>query len=163
METEWKVYPVLHLDLNAKKYTAAADLPAMLNQHLEKWEVLYGDEKKDRSPEERFAFLTGVTKFSQVSVFSDLNQLNDISMKPQYAVICGITRQELLDTFTLELIRLGEANHLSFDETVEKMTALYDGYHFCAFAEGMFNPFSVLNVFDGYKFSNSLMKLPRKP
>lgn len=213
METEWKVYPVLHLDLNAKKYTTAADLPAMFNQQLEKWEALYGDEKKDRSPEERFAyvierafektgrgvvvlideydkpllqalgnselleeyrrmlkafygvlkstdrylrfaFLTGVTKFSQVSVFSDLNQLNDISMKPQYAVICGITRQELLDTFTPELIRLGEANHLSFDETVEKMTALYDGYHFCEFAEGMFNPFSVLNVFDGYKFSN---------
>ena len=102
----------------------------------------------------RFVFLTGVTKFAQVSVFSDLNQLNDISMKPQYATICGITRQELEDTFIPELNRLAETNELTYEETLNKMTALYDGYHFCEFAEGVFNPFSVLNVFDGYKFSN---------
>ena len=102
----------------------------------------------------RFVFLTGVTKFAQVSVFSDLNQLNDISMKPQYATICGITRQELKDTFIPELNRLAETNELTYEETLNKMTALYDGYHFCEFAEGVFNPFSVLNVFDGYKFSN---------
>lgn len=102
----------------------------------------------------RFVFLTGVTKFSQVSVFSDLNQLNDISMKPQYATLCGITRQELLGTFTPELERLGETNRLTFEETLETMTRLYDGYHFVEFSEGVFNPFSVLNVFDGYKFSN---------
>ena len=213
LETKWEQYPVLHLDLNARKYEAAADLTAMLNQYLEKWELLYGQEKKDRSPEERFAyvieractqtgkqvvvlideydkpllqavldenlldeyrkilkafygvlksadrylrfvFLTGVTKFAQVSVFSDLNQLNDISMKPQYATICGITRQELEDTFIPELNRLAETNELTYEETLNKMTALYDGYHFCEFAEGVFNPFSVLNVFDGYKFSN---------
>lgn len=213
LETKWEQYPVLHLDLNAKKYETAADLVAMLNQYLEKWEAVYGDEKKDRSPEERFSyiieqaylktgkgvvvlvdeydkpllqalldenlldeyrrilkafygvlkssdrylrfiFLTGVTKFAQVSVFSDLNQLNDISMKPQYATICGITRQELEDTFIPELNRLAETNELTYEETLNKMTALYDGYHFCEFAEGVFNPFSVLNVFDGYKFSN---------
>lgn len=213
MEKEWKKYPVLHLDLNAKKYTAPDDLPAMLNQHLEKWEAVYGDEKKERSPEERFSyvirraneqagcgvvvlvdeydkpllqalgddallddyrktlkafygvlkssdrylrfvFLTGVTKFAQVSVFSDLNQLNDISIKPQYATVCGITRQELEDTFTSELNQLAEMNELTYEETLNKMTALYDGYHFCEFTEGVFNPFSVLNVFDGYKFSN---------
>ena len=213
LETKWEQYPVLHLDLNARKYETAADLTAMLNQYLEKWELLYGQEKKDRSPEERFAyvieractqtgkqvvvlideydkpllqavldenlldeyrkilkafygvlksadrylrfvFLTGVTKFAQVSVFSDLNQLNDISMKPQYATICGITRQELEDTFIPELNRLAETNELTYEETLNKMTALYDGYHFCEFAEGVFNPFSVLNVFDGYKFSN---------
>lgn len=102
----------------------------------------------------RFVFLTGVTKFSQVSVFSDLNQLNDISMKPQYATICGMTKEELIATFLPELEQLGEANRLTFEETVEKMKALYDGYHFCEFAQGVFNPFSVLNVFDGYKFSN---------
>ena len=102
----------------------------------------------------KFALLTGVTKFGKVSVFSDLNQLNDISMKPQYATICGITRQELEDTFIPELNRLAETNELTYEETLNKMTALYDGYHFCEFAEGVFNPFSVLNVFDGYKFSN---------
>ena len=52
LETKWEQYPVLHLDLNAKKYETAADLVAMLNQYLEKWEAVYGDEKKDRSPEE---------------------------------------------------------------------------------------------------------------
>jgi len=102
----------------------------------------------------RFAFLTGVTKFSQVSVFSDLNQLNDISMKPQYATVCGITRQELVDTFTPELHRLASANGLTWEEVLQKMKSTYDGYHFCEFTEGVFNPFSVLNVFDGYKFSN---------
>lgn len=102
----------------------------------------------------RFVFLTGVTKFSQVSVFSDLNQLNDISMKPPYATVCGITRQELVDTFTPELKNLSEANQLTFEETLQKMTATYDGYHFCEFAEGVFNPFSVLNSFDGCKFDS---------
>ena len=213
MEKEWRKYPVLHLDLNAKKYGNSDDLLAMLNQHLEKWETVYGDEKRERSPEERFdyiirraseqcgcgvvvlvdeydkpllqalgddallddyrktlkafygvlkssdrylrfVFLTGVTKFAQVSVFSDLNQLNDISMKPQYATICGITRQELENTFIPELNQLAKTNELTYEDTLNKMTALYDGYHFCEFAEGVFNPFSVLNVFDRYKFSN---------
>ena len=145
-ETEWKEYPVLHLDLNARKYAQVSDLTNMLNQYLEEWEQKYGTEKRERSPEERFAymieraykqtglpvvvlideydkplsqallddslldefrkilkafygvlksadrylrfvFLTGVTKFAQVSVFSDLNQLNDVSMKPAYATI----------------------------------------------------------------------------
>ena len=57
LETKWEQYPVLHLDLNAKKYETAADLVAMLNQYLEKWEAVYGDEKKDRSPEERFSYI----------------------------------------------------------------------------------------------------------
>lgn len=102
----------------------------------------------------RFAFLTGVTKFSQVSVFSDLNQLNDISMKPQYATVCGITQQELVTTFTPELQYLATCNELTWEEVLQKMKSTYDGYHFCEFAEGVFNPFSVLNVFDGYKFDN---------
>ena len=57
LETKWEQHPVLHLDLNAKKYETAADLIAMLNQYLEKWEAIYGNEKKDRSPEERFSFV----------------------------------------------------------------------------------------------------------
>ena len=78
----------------------------------------------------RFIFLTGVTKFAQVSVFSDLNQLNDISMKIPYANICGITKKELVSTFTPELERLAEVQEMSFEDTVDKMTAMYDGYHF---------------------------------
>lgn len=102
----------------------------------------------------RFVFLTGVTKFSQVSVFSDLNQLNDISMSKAYATICGLTKQELLDNFQPELQALADECEQSFDETVETMTQQYDGYHFHPQGAGMFNPFSVLNAFDKQEFGN---------
>lgn len=102
----------------------------------------------------RFAFLTGVTKFAQVSVFSDLNQLSDISMEPSYGSICGITKEELVQTFSPEIEKVGEYNHLTFEQTVEKMTALYDGYHFYEYGEGMFNPFSVLNALKKYRLDN---------
>lgn len=102
----------------------------------------------------RFVFLTGVTKFAQVSVFSDLNQLNDISLKSNYATLCGITKDELIQVFTPEIEALGKRSRLSFDETLNRLTAMYDGYHFCEFTEGLFNPFSLLNVFDGGKFDN---------
>lgn len=101
----------------------------------------------------RFVFLTGVTKFAQVSVFSDLNQLQDISMWPDYAEVCGITKEELIRVFTPELDTLAQRNKLTMEETVDKMTASYDGYHFCEFAEGMFNPFSVLNALKSGRFA----------
>ncbi|NDV65630.1 ATP-binding protein [Bacteroides sp. 224] len=102
----------------------------------------------------RFVFLTGVTKFAQVSVFSDLNQLNDISMDSSYATLCGITAEELVEVFTPEIHQLGSNYQLSFDETVNKMAAQYDGYHFCENSPGMFNPFSVLNALQKKKFDN---------
>ncbi|MDR0894151.1 MAG: ATP-binding protein, partial [Prevotellaceae bacterium] len=106
---------------------------------------------------QRFVFITGVTKFAQVSVFSDLNQLTDISLVRDYATLCGITQEELVETFTPELIRMGEENDLSFDEVVAEMAQRYDGYHFAPHTPGMFNPFSVLNAlafrtFDDYWF-----------
>ena len=94
----------------------------------------------------RFVFLTGVTKFAQISVFSDLNQLQDISTWPDYSSLCGITKEELLTTFTPEIERLGVSNGMDFDTTLEQMTKLYDGYHFYPHCEGVFNPFSVLNA-----------------
>ena len=144
---------VVLVDEYDKPLLQALDDGTLLDDYRKTLKAFYGVLKSsDRYL--RFVFLTGVTKFAQVSVFSDLNQLNDISMKPQYATICGITQQELVDTFIPELNRLAEANELTYEETLNKLTALYDGYHFCEFAEGVFNPFSVLNVFDGYKFSN---------
>lgn len=95
----------------------------------------------------RFAFLTGVTKFSQVSVFSDLNQLNDISLNYDFSTLCGITREELLANFEPEIAALSQANDMSTEEVVETMTRQYDGYHFHPNGEGVFNPFSVLNAF----------------
>ena len=94
----------------------------------------------------RFVFLTGVTKFAQVSVFSDLNQLQDISSWPDYSSLCGITKEELIRTFTPEIERLGAANGMDFHATLDKMTRQYDGYHFYPHCEGVFNPFSVLNA-----------------
>lgn len=90
--------------------------------------------------------MTGVTKFAQISVFSDLNQLQDISTWPDYSSLCGITKEELLTTFTPEIERLGVSNGMDFDTTLERMTKLYDGYHFYPHCEGVFNPFSVLNA-----------------
>jgi len=105
----------------------------------------------------RFLFLTGVTKFAQVSVFSDLNHLVDISLKQDYVSLCGITKNELLQFFTPELKILAEKQEMTFDEAVYKMTQQYDGYHFAPRSDGLFNPFSVLNAlkfsdFDNYWF-----------
>ena len=94
----------------------------------------------------RFVFLTGVTKFAQVSVFSDLNQLQDISLWPDYSALCGITKEELVRTFTPEIERLGTCNGMDFNATLDEMVRMYDGYHFYPHCEGVFNPFSVLNA-----------------
>ncbi len=213
LEEKWEKHPVLHLDLNARKYERPEDLVAMLNQYLEKWEDRFGDEKKGRASEERFeyvirrayeqtgkgvvvlvdeydkpllqclhneelleayrsmlkafygvlksadkylrfAFLTGVTKFSQVSVFSDLNQLNDISLDYDSGTLCGITHEELVNTFSPEIEMLAKANGLSNEEAIEQMTQQYDGYHFHPYADGVYNPFSVLNAFYKKEFGN---------
>ena len=107
----------------------------------------------------RFLFLTGVTKFAQVSVFSDLNHLTDISLKQDYASLCGITQNELLQFFTPELEKLAAKQKMTFDEAVARMTQQYDGYHFAPDTDGVFNPFSVLKSlkfsdFDNYWFQS---------
>ena len=92
----------------------------------------------------RFAMLTGVTRFSKVSVFSDLNNLEDISMMPQYHEICGISEKELHATFDAEVGKLAQANGQTKEEAYLELKRRYDGYHFCANTSGMYNPFSVL-------------------
>jgi hypothetical protein len=94
----------------------------------------------------RFIFLTGVTKFAQVSVFSDLNHLTDLSMEDRFATLCGITKAELLQVFQPEIEALAKKQQISFDQAVAEMTQRYDGYHFAPDTPGMFNPFSVLNA-----------------
>ena len=102
----------------------------------------------------RFVFLTGVTKFAQVSVFSDLNQLRDISMQANFASVCGITREELLRVFTPELEEMARRNEMTFEEAEEMMIKQYDGYHFHPRSSGVLNPFSVLNAFAAGEFEN---------
>lgn len=92
----------------------------------------------------RFAMLTGVTRFSKVSVFSDLNNLEDISMMPQYHDICGISEKELHATFDAEVEKIAQANGQTKEEAYLELKRRYDGYHFCANTPGMYNPFSVL-------------------
>ena len=102
----------------------------------------------------QFAMLTGVTKFGKVSVFSDLNNLMDISMDAEYYDICGITEQELLQNFPDHINRLAQANGLTYDECVERLRKRYDGYHFHPKAAGVYNPFSVLSTFAKQEFGS---------
>jgi len=96
----------------------------------------------------RFAMLTGVTKFSKISIFSDLNQLKDISLSSQYQAICGFTDEEL-DTYCKEPIQeMADANGKSYDTVREELRKMYDGYHFCRNGVGIYNPFSILNALD---------------
>ena len=204
LETEWAEHAVLHLDLNAEKYTAPEDLTNILDTYLREWEEKYESTEKEnpslsqrfrsviRAAKQkagrnvvvlvdeydkpmlqaigneglqtefrnvlkafygvlksadgdlRFAMLTGVTKFSKVSVFSDLNNLKDISMSPHFHDICGITEAELHSVFDEEVDKLAVANGQSKEEAYETLRQRYDGYHFCPNSTGMYNPFSVL-------------------
>jgi hypothetical protein len=100
----------------------------------------------------RFVFLTGVTKFSKVSIFSDLNQLKDISLDKRYAGICGISETELSQYFQPELAALAEEQEMTIEAAFAEMKKRYDGYHFALKGEGMYNPFSVINVLDSLEF-----------
>jgi hypothetical protein len=102
----------------------------------------------------RFVMLTGVTKFSKINVFSQLNQLMDISMSEDYASICGISESELTGNFEPEIRALSKKRQLSYDETLAELKKRYDGYHFCEYSEGMYNPFSLLNSMQQQAFRN---------
>jgi hypothetical protein len=101
-----------------------------------------------------FALLTGVTKFNKVSVFSDLNNLRDISMLQDYATICGITDEELDTQFVPYIQRLADTLEQSYEEVREELRRRYDGYHFRLNSVGIYNPFSLLNTFQSNEFNN---------
>lgn len=100
----------------------------------------------------RFGFLTGVTKIGKMSVFSGLNNLNDISMIPDYVDICGVSETELHEYFDESISELSSANEMSKEECYVKLKSMYDGYHFCEDSIGIYNPFSLLNTFQNKKF-----------
>lgn len=203
---DWSPRPVLHLDLNNREYKDESSLEAELNSALEKWENLYGDEKKDRAPEERFAYvisrayektgrkvvilvdeydkpllnsidrpelteryrsqlkafysnlksmdgciemamLTGVARFSKVSIFSDLNNLSDISFDRKFAAICGITSDEVDRYFHQGINALSLTLGMDRTQIREQLRSHYDGYHFSENAPDIYNPFSLMSVF----------------
>ncbi len=102
----------------------------------------------------RFALLTGVTKFSKVSVFSDLNNLSDISMSARFSSLCGITEQELYRDFGEDIRELGEARGMTEEEAARSLKEWFDGYHFSENSEDIYNPFSLLKTFSEKKFGS---------
>lgn len=226
LETEWKEYPVIHLDFNGKNYTKEGELESILLEFVESYESIYGKDPiaitlgsrfkailkkahektglrvvvlideydkplldvldtglkvtidgKERLLEDwhrqvlkgfygvlkgadedlQFVFLTGVTKFSQVSVFSDLNQLDDISMTIPFEGICGITEEELNDRLEEPIKEMAQSNMLSEEEMKHELKLQFDGYHFSPAMTDIYNPFSILNalkyqIIDNYWF-----------
>ena len=102
----------------------------------------------------RFVFITGITNFSQVSIFSTINNLNKISMTDQYSDICGISKEELLTQFTGEIQELADKYQCSYDDMVGKLKYMYDGYRFSENSKEMFNPLSLMYVFRYKKIDN---------
>ena len=206
LEKEWKQYPVIHLDLNAKKFDTEEDLIRLIDRQLLVYEEEYGSVPTDVTIDDRFvslirnaaektgervvilvdeydkpmlqaigndslqsqyrntlkafygvlksmdgyikfALLTGVTKFGKVSVFSDLNNLEDISRDEAYYDICGISEKELIDNFSEDIQELASANGQTFEQACNRLKEDYDGYHFYPDSPGIYNPFSLLNTF----------------
>ena len=211
--SEWQSYPVLKLDLNAKKYTKEEHLDEILNEHIDEWKHTYSIECKYKAPDSAFAyiikslyekfnqrvvilideydkpliatleneelheqyratlkafysvikssgdfihlsFLTGVTKFSKVSIFSDLNNLYDISFDKEYSSLCGIAEEELLSNFAEEVKALANEYDQTYDEMINILRQRYDGYRFSEKEERIYNPFSLFNVFAKNKLGN---------
>lgn len=212
-ETEWKQYPVFHLDFNVGDYTSEERFRDSLGKKLEDYENLYGSggartladrfsdllrqahEKtglqavvlideydkpllnvigeeqlldtyrailksffgvlKGEDAHIKFILITGVTRFDKVSIFSDLNNLNDISLNREFTAICGITQEELETCFGPEIKRMGEDNNLSEEECLAELKKNYDGYHFSEnTATDVYNPFSLLKAFSETRFGS---------
>lgn len=217
LETEWKKYPIFHIDLNTANFREKDSLYTVLNDYLTTWESKYGARESEatlalrfkgviaraaekegcgvvilideydkpilqtlRTPELqaehraqlkafysvlktqdryiKFAFLTGVTKFGKVSVFSDLNNLTDISMDHRYISICGMTEKELLTNFKEGINELASANEDNETETIDKLRMRYSGYHFEENSEEIYNPFSVLNTLANSRYDDYWFK-----
>ena len=100
-----------------------------------------------------FTFLTGITKFSQLSIFSELNNLDNISMFDQYSAICGISKTELTTVMRPDVECLGRALGLTYEECMEQLRVYYDGYHFSEHSEDIFNPFSLIKALNSQKIA----------
>ena len=126
---------------------------------------------KDLDPYLRFVFITGITKFSQLSIFSQLNNLSNISMDPEYSALVGFTQEELERDFKEGIQGIADNNELTYSEALEKLKSLYDGYHFSYKSDGVYNPFSILQAMrtshlDNYWFATGtpsfLVKMMKK-
>ena len=129
------------------------DKPALNQQMKERLKPFFG-VFKSVDAHLKFLLLTGVTKFGQVSVFSDLNQLTDLSLHPAYATLCGITEQELIDNFSPELAALAKAQHQTQEDALAEVRRMYNGYRFHPEGPSVFNPFSTLNLLSRLEYTD---------
>ena len=144
---------VILIDEYDKPMLQAIGNEALQNEYRGTLKAFYG-ALKSMDGCIRFALLTGVTKFGKVSVFSDLNNLNDISMDEPFISICGITEKEIHLNFEEDLHELAAAQKMTYQEVCNELKACYDGYHFTENTDGIYNPFSLLNTFFKMKFGN---------
>ena len=105
-------------------------------------------------PKIKFCFITGITKFSQLSIFSTINNLMNVTMDPRFSAICGIIEEELVSVMNEDIEQLAKANEVSVDEMHEKLKLRYDGYHFSEDSPGVYNPYSLLKAFASHKLDN---------
>ena len=142
---------VILIDEYDKPLLQAIGNPVLQENYRQQLKAFYG-VLKSMDSHIRFALLTGVTKFSKISIFSDLNNLQDISMDERFAAICGITEEELLATFEEDIRLLGENNRMTPEETRLQLKERYDGYHFTRNCPDIYNPFSLLCTFARRRF-----------
>ncbi len=102
----------------------------------------------------RFVFITGISKFSQLSIFSELNNLMILTLKDEYSSCCGITKTELTQYFREGIEEMAEHNGLTYEETLQQLKQHYDGYHFSINSEDIFNPYSIINALDDKEFNS---------
>lgn len=140
--------PILDvLDTGASTFNSAGEKRMLEDQHRELLAAFYSTFK-GADEYLKFVLLTGVTKFSQVSVFSGFNQPKDISMDKRYETLCGITQGELETYFSEPITTLADAMQCTVEEMKARLKRQYDGYHFSTNMEDIYNPFSILNAFD---------------
>ncbi len=144
---------VLLVDEYDKPLLQAIGDEGLLNDYRKILKAFYG-VAKSMDQYIRFAFFTGVTKFSKVSVFSDLNNLKDISLDHRFAEICGITEKEIHANIDEQVGEMAAANGLSKEECYAKLKKQYDGYHFSEESAGMYNPFSLINALSEQRFKD---------
>ena len=213
LETEWKQYPVIRLDLSGAKHMPVHEVRNELTRIIREYEKLYGRDEMETTPGMRFAglvnrayeqtgcqvsviideydaplldvlhedeqlkqmrevmqefyqrlkqlepkikfcFITGITKFSQLSIFSTINNLMNVTMDPRFSAICGITENELLAVMPDDIRELASAYGESFEQMHERLKLRYDGYHFSRASEEVYNPFSLLKAFKQQEVAN---------
>lgn len=144
---------VILVDEYDKPLLDTIEIPEVHNHTKEVFKGFFsGLKKADESIQ--FIFITGVSKFHKVSIFSDLNQLKDISLTRQYAALCGITENEIGQYFFKEIDRLAEEQGMTQKECLASLKQTYDGYHFHPYGLGVYNPYSLLNAFTDCEFGS---------